>query len=156
MDSESEGETRAELYVRGELPPPARERAVHMERRLDDLEAGGTLEDLRRETWPKRVPVADCDGVVRDRYLAFRAWAAEAGARLQPFFGTRACYCTDGDGKENWLVLPAVCLAVYERDDLAAVYPHGVGDETHTVEDGLAAIAPGAGAGAEPATLPAD
>jgi hypothetical protein len=40
-------------------------------------------------------------------------------------------------GWRDWLVTPAICLAVYEDDELSVVYPHTDGPETYTVENGL-------------------
>lgn len=156
MQHTSEGDSRAVLYVRSELPPPARERAQTMERRLDDLEARGTLEAVDRESWEKRVPIADCASGVRDTYLALEAWASEAGASLTPFFQTRECYTRDGSTTCDWLVVPAVCLAIYEAGEVTAVYPHARGDETVTVEEGIDALDAGAPAEGSPAVLPAD
>lgn len=156
MHAEREGETGAVLFVRTELPPPARDRAGSMERRLDGLETRGILEFVDRKSWEKRVPVADCAADLRDTYLALEAWATETGVRLSPFFQTRECYTRDGRDTTDWLVVPAVCLALYEDDEVTAVYPHARGDETRTVEDGIDAIAAADTVEQRPAVLPAD
>ena len=156
MQSNREGERRAALFVRNELPPPAREQARAVQRRLDDLATRGILDAVDVEFWEKRVPIADCAPAVRDTYLAFEAWATDAGARLTPFFQTRECYTRDGAETCDWLVVPTMCLAVYEAGDLAAVYPHARGDETAAVRDGLDAIGAESSPVGRPATLPAD
>ena len=156
MQREREGAISATLLVRNDLPPPALERARSMETRLDDLESRGILEVVRRTSWEKRVPIADCDAGVRDTYLSFEAWATDAGARLTPFFQTRECYTRDGSDTTDWLVVPAVTLAVYEEGELAAVYPHASGEETRSVEDGLAVLEADPTPAGQPATLPAD
>ncbi len=156
MQANREGDRRAVLFVREELAPPARERVRSVERRLDDLEARGTLEAVDVAHWAKRVPVAECANGTRETYLNFEAWATDAGARLTPSFQTRECYTRDGSGTTDWLVVPTMCLAVYEAGDLAAVYPHARGDETATVEDGLEAVGAETPVVDRPAVLPAD
>ncbi len=132
-----EGEVQVELFVRNELPPPARERADAVTARLEELDAAGELDGIQCHTWDKRVPVEDCDTAVRDTYLSFTQWANAAGVSLRPFFQTREHYSKAHGERIDWLVLPAFCLAIYEGDQLTAVYPHADGADTHTVEDGL-------------------
>ncbi len=133
------GEVRAELYVRTELPPPAREQASAVETQLATLAERDVLESVDRHDWDKRVPVDACAGSVRDTYLTLTAWADDRGVRLTPFFEIRECYSADNGGFTDWLVVPALCLVVYEDDQVRAVYPHADSD-THTVEDGLQAL----------------
>jgi hypothetical protein len=126
-----------EFHVRSELPPPAEHRATQVYEGLTVLAGEGALEGLDRTTWPDRMPVEDPRPDLRDAYLAFRQWADTRGYSLAPFFQTRECYTPEYGGWTDWLVLPAMCLAIYENGDLSAVYPHTDGDETYTVQDGL-------------------
>ncbi|PSQ45748.1 hypothetical protein BRD17_00860, partial [Halobacteriales archaeon SW_7_68_16] len=120
------------------LPKPASGRRDRLRERLCDLAAGSTVEEFDVSTWPKRVPRdGSCDPAVRDRYLEFAAWARDNGVRLSPFFGTRECYSMETGERGEWVVLPALCLAVYEDGDLSAVYPHADGDTYHSVLSGL-------------------
>lgn len=134
---EREGEVQVELFVRNELPPPARERADAIAARLDELAGAGVIDEVYRRSWEKRVPIETCSGETRDAYLAFSRWAADAGVRLQPFFQTREHYSKTHGERTDWLVLPAICLVVHEDDRLSAVYPHSDGRDAKTVEDGL-------------------
>lgn len=138
--TETEGAVHAALYSRDELPPPADAQVEEMSTRLDRLVSRGHLDEFDRSTWVKRTPVDDCDRSLRDLYLSFTAWANEHDRTLVPFFQTRECYSADTSGRENWLVLPAMCLAVYEEGQLTAVYPHHDGEKTYTVEDGVAVL----------------
>lgn len=138
--SEREGSVRVVLYERSELPPPAEERADSVHDRLRALADGGDVGAVERAAWAKRVPVGDCEGDLRDRYLTFTAWADRHDVRLTPFFQTRECFSPEEGGWADWLVLPAFCLAVYRGESVAAVYPHADGAETRTVEDGLRAL----------------
>jgi hypothetical protein len=47
----------------------------------------------------------------------------------------------DTGAKGDWIVLPAITVAIYENGDLAAVYPHADGDDYRSVADGLTALA---------------
>lgn len=135
--------TYVELYGRETLPPPAATRRERLEARLTDLSSEGALAGFDVSTWPKRVPHDgddDADAAVRDRYLAFTAWAVEQGVRLTPFFDTRECYSMATGERGEWVVLPALCLAVYEDGDLAAVYPHADGDTYRSVQSGLRSL----------------
>lgn len=130
--------TRAELYVRGGLPKPARQCRRTTERRLADLIASGLLRDASVSSWAKRVPIRDGDADERRLYDEYRAWADEEGVRLRPFFDTRECYCTHTGEKRQELVMPALCLALYdEDDDLVCVAPHADESATVTIADCL-------------------
>lgn len=137
MSMQSEGELAVELLVRGELPPPALEQARSVEEELEALKTGGVVDTVQRQSWDKRVEVSECATPVRDRYLAFTEWAQNEGVSLRPFFQTRERYSSNRAGLEDWLVLPAMTLAIYEGETLSAVYPHTDGEATRTVEDGL-------------------
>jgi hypothetical protein len=43
----------------------------------------------------------------------------------------------DGDGR---VVLPLLCLAVYEAKTVRAVYPHVDGENVYTIHDGIEAL----------------
>lgn len=137
---ENGADVRVELHSRRELPRPAEERVDSVVASLSALEDESSVDDLERHTWRKRVPVSACDGRLRDRYLAFQGWAEEADVRLDPFFGTRECFTAESGEFEDWLVLPAVCLAVVVDEELVAVYPHRDDSGAATVEDGIDAL----------------
>lgn len=140
---EREGAVEVVLYERGELPPPAADRADHVGERLEDIADRGHVGAVHREEWDKRAPLHDCDDDLRDTYLAFESWADERGVRLTPFFQTRECYSPDEGEHTDWLVMPAVCLAVYDEDGVAAVYPHADDTGSMTVDDGLQSLLEG-------------
>jgi len=126
-----------ELYVRSELPPPAQERAARVYAGLEQLAREGAVTRLDRSTWPTRTPVEDPRPDVRDAYLSFESFADATGVGLAPFFQTRECFTPEYGGWTEWLVLPGICLAVYEDDRLVSVSPHTDGEETRTVQDAL-------------------
>lgn len=136
--------TRVALYGRATLPPPARDRRDRLAERLSGLVAAGSVDGLEEETWPKRIPRDEAaDARARDRYLAFESWARDAEVSLAPFFGTRTCYSTATGDRGEWVVFPALCLAVHEDGELTGVYPHADGEENRTVGDGVDALAGG-------------
>lgn len=133
--------TRVELYGRETLPTPARGRREQVADRLAALVDAGAIAACDVFTWPKRIPrSAGGDATARDRYLAVETWAMEAGVSLGPGFQTRECYSMETGERGDWVVLPALCLVVYEDDQIAAVYPHGDGDTTRSVLDGIASL----------------
>lgn len=151
--------TRAELYVRGGLPKPARQCRRTTERRLADLIASGPLRDASVSSWAKRVPIRRGDATERRLYDEYRAWADDEGVRLRPFFDTRECYSTETGEKRQELVMPALCLALYdEDDDLVCVAPHADDSTTVTIADCLDWLHEAAGDGDDQTTVvePAD
>jgi hypothetical protein len=130
--------TYVECFGRADLPAPAAGRRDHIEARLTELSSAGVVESFDVASWPKRMPAdGSGDADMRDRYLSFAAWARENDVRLTPFFGTRECYSMATGERGDWVVFPALALAVYEDGDLAAVYPHADGDTYRSVLSGL-------------------
>lgn len=128
---------RAELFVRADLPKPSERRLTAVERRLQDLQCKGVFDAVETTVWNKRIPVEGSDCPERSLYNEFSAWASEAGACLAPFFDTRECYSFETGQKQTELVLPAICLAVYEDDELVQVAPFARGGSPRSVEECL-------------------
>lgn len=147
--TERKGDRRVVLSLRETLPEPAARQRDRLADRLRELEAAGQVDSFEVTTCPKRIRREAPDAVTaRDRYLAFSRWARARGVRLRPFFATRECYAADTGELCDWLVFPAITLAVYDGGDLVAVYPHADGEESRSVADGLSALA---GDSADPA-----
>lgn len=130
------------LFVRSSTPTAARERqSVAVERLRALADGDDRIEDVAVRSWAKRIPV---DG--RDReathavYAAFSTWAREHDVELSPFFETRECHSTITGCSHTALVLPVLCLAVYEGDRLSAVFPHIDGTRAVAVGDALDAF----------------
>jgi hypothetical protein len=140
--TERRGDRRVALCLRETLPEPAARQRDRLTDRLRELEAAGRVDSFEVTTCPKRIRREDTAAVAaRDRYLAFSRWARDRGVRLRPFFATRECYAADTGELCDWLVFPAITLAVYDEGDLVAVYPHADGDDYRSVADGLSALA---------------
>ena len=128
---------RAELFVRADLPTPSEKRRTAVENRLQRLRCAGAIESFETTVWQKRVPVGDEECPERGRYEEFRDWATEAGATLSPFFDTRLCYSWETGKKRTDLVMPALCLALYEDDELVQLAPFARGGTPHAIEECL-------------------
>jgi hypothetical protein len=135
---ETDGGVRLELYVRDELPPPATQQSAEIRDRLQRLDRESVIRELTTRKWPSRTPLAGVSPTIRDRYLAFTQWEAAGELRLRPFFAIRECFTPREGERTDWLVLPAICLAVYVDDSLEMVYPHASETGNCTVEDGVA------------------
>lgn len=132
--------TRAELFVRGDLPAPVQRRQENVVSRLDALVASGALDEYSVSSWAKRVPFdadADAGRTERDRFSQFDEWARATGVRLTPFFDARECYSWTTGERRTELVLPAVCLALYDGDDLVCVVPCADESDSVSVTDCL-------------------
>lgn len=119
--------SRAELFVRSDLPTPARQCRTTALSRVEELVDGGVLDEFSMTSWAKRVPLdedAELGAFERARFDEFSLWARSAGVRIAPFFDTRECHSSTTGERQTQLVLPAVCLALYDRDELVAVVPH--------------------------------
>lgn len=134
---EPEASIRAVLYSRKELPPPAASRITSVEHRLESLGEEANIEFVGTRTWCNRAPLHHCERSVRELFTEFSLWAESTGRSLTPFFSVRECYSTGETNREDWVVLPTLCLAVYEGERLRAVYPHRTESSSFTVDDGL-------------------
>jgi hypothetical protein len=157
--TERRGDRRVVLSLRETLPEPAARQRDRLADRLRELEAAGRVDSFEVTTCPKRIRREEpADVAARDRYLTFSRWARDRGVRLGPFFATRECYAADTGELCDWIVFPAITLAVYDEGDLVAVYPHADGDDYRSVADGLSALAGNSGdpAGDRTTVVPAD
>ncbi len=128
---------RAELFARAALPAPSEKRRASVENRLRQLQRTGAIDEYESTGWKKRVPVADEDCPERGRYEEFLEWATDAGATLSPFFDTRLCYSWENGEKRTELVMPALCLAIYEDAELVQIAPFARGGTPHSIEECL-------------------
>lgn len=140
MTGGDQPDTRATLFVRASAPGPARDRQEECLDRLRRLEAAGRL-SLSVETWESEVPMDGPVGSARDRYAEFTRWASDREAVLTPFFEVRERTSLVDSERREVLSLPVLCLAVYDGDDLRAVYPHADGEDVYSVPDGIDALA---------------
>ncbi|MBV0903088.1 HTH domain-containing protein [Haloarcula salina] len=137
----AQGERRARLFVRSDLPTPSRKRCTAIECEVESLVCQGVIDGVETVEWRKRVPLRGDNRGERELYNAFAAWAREADVALAPFFDTRLCYSTSTGERRRELVLPVVCLALYDDGALVRVAPFADGGRTESVEECIAALA---------------
>ncbi|MFC3476565.1 HTH domain-containing protein [Halobacterium litoreum] len=137
------------LYVRGSSVAHDRESAV-----LEALEAladDGVIDAVNVHTWPEKVSLRSAGTArtdVLDTYQRFEAWADDHDVSIRPPFVVRQVDSSITRERDEVLVTPALCLTVWDGDDLVGVYPCNHEDGVETVEDGLANVADGAAASA--------
>lgn len=139
----SEATVRIELFTRAGAVG-THDRLLEAIERVRAIEADDRVADCHIGTWDKQL-VLDDDGLnrnreVRTRIEAFESWADEHDVSLYPFFEERTRGSLAIDGERRVLVLPVMCLAVYEEEALSELFPRTVGEVTHTVAEGLAAL----------------
>lgn len=140
--TEYPGNRRATLFIRSDLPAPSQRRCSELEQDLRALVAAGVLDDAETVVWDKRVRAyGPPQTSERNRYAEFADWATRAHVSLAPFFDTRECYSTTTGEKETQLVMPTMCLAVYEAEELVRVAPHANGGSTESVTECLEVLA---------------
>ena len=75
-----------------------------------------------------------------EKIEAFESWAAGRNASLYPFFEERTRGSLLTDRAETVVVLPVLCLTIYEGERLEAMFPRMVDDVSYTVQEGLGAL----------------
>jgi hypothetical protein len=142
----SESTARIELFTRAGAVG-THDRLLEAIERVRAIEAESRVADCHIGTWNKQI-VLDNGGLdrnreVRKRVEAFESWADEHGVSLYPFFEERTRGSLAIDGERTVLVLPVICLAVYEGETLSELFPRAAGEVTYTVAEGLTALETG-------------
>lgn len=140
-DSQTTG-PRIELRVRHAVQPPVQDRISEIRSTLDRLEASDRIADWEVVVWGRLVdldPETETTGHT-ETYVEFAAWAARNGYDLGPGFCRRRCTSLVSSEEHPVVTVPLVSLAVFQGDELLAVYPHTAGDVVATVADGLAEL----------------
>lgn len=136
LDSDPDDPVTAVLYCRASTTTATAIDRYHSA--LTELSNAGVLDGVEVVTWPTRVELsAGADSVAADAYDRFAEWADEEGCRLAPAFDVEAYESTFTGESGTALVTPVVSVAVYEDDELAAVYPYVEDGEVVDVDDGI-------------------
>lgn len=110
--------------------------------RLRRLADEGHVADFRVNVWGKcvRCPADEEDSVADSWavYREFEAWASATGHSLEPAFRRRAQQTIGTDASCSIVEVPVLCLAIYTREDLAAVLPCSTVDGNVTVGEYVA------------------
>lgn len=139
-------EPRVECWVRDSAPSPVLSTWLEdLTDRLRELAESGAVESVDVNVWGQRVRCPADTGTeqgpigrdVWSNYRDFEAWASANGYSLSPAFSRRQQCTIVGESECEVVELPIVCLAVYDRADLEAVFPHSTPRRTWSVEDCL-------------------
>lgn len=137
---------RVEVFLRASVPFDARARQLVVLGRVEALQARGLVDEIRVDTWAHRITDAPPEATLALSALdRFEHWALAHQATLSPGFDTHECHSGFTGQRFDTTVLPVVCLAVYDDDELVAVYPHSTGAGCVSVADGLAMLEADAG-----------
>lgn len=141
--SDDEAELHVEVFLRESCPYEATQRQRKVVSHLHRLEETGVIGDLSVDCWGVRSHISPDCSTAYDTYERLAEWATEAGCTLEPGFDHVERTSMVGEGEDESLVLPILCLAVSRGDVLEAVFPHARGEEIFTVTDGLRALETG-------------
>jgi hypothetical protein len=109
--------------------------------RVEALLARGLVDEFRVDTWADRVTDAPPQAALALSALeGFERWALAHHANLTPGFDIHECHSGFTGQRFRTTVFPVACLAVYDDDELVAVYPHSTDAGCVTVDDGLAML----------------
>lgn len=101
-------------------------------------ERAGRLGSLTVRSWPSSVALEGTrNRDVVETVEAFREWAAERAASLEPAFSVTERVSEFTGARETRLRLPVVCLAVYEDGELYSVVPNRTPERACTVPKAL-------------------
>ncbi len=130
--------THAVVYLRSLAPSVVDETREHLSR-LDRLVEAGTLDAYEVELWGDAIscdPTYPAGRRLCETVERFERWADRQDRSLEPAFSRGQVCSLVSEETHDVIRLPMVCLAVYEGERLAAVYPHR-DRSTRTVADGL-------------------
>lgn len=139
----SETPVRVELFTRAGAVGTY-DRVTEATDWIRELDARDEVTECTVTTWDKHVALDNGRPGRSEEVLAkveeFESWARERDASLYPFFEERTRGSLATDGEQRVIVLPVLCLAVYEAGALRELFPHAVDDVSYTVHEGLAAL----------------
>ena len=141
---ETNGERRAELYLRGDTYGTFDAQQAVLNR-MRTLEAEDVLDAASVDGGWQRVRTIDEDGRAGAlaTYREFDSWARRNGYSLGPAFEERQRAYMGLERLDDVVVFPVVTLAMYEDDQLRGVFPCSDGDQVYRVNDCLDALEAG-------------
>jgi hypothetical protein len=135
----------ADLYVRADAP--ISEQRSELLDTLDRLQRERRLAEFAVHPWPNAVSLDLVEAAAEDSIAgvvrSFERWAGDRGVSIRPPFAVRRSHSEITGETDELLVLPVVCLAAYDGEELVGVYPCCTGGSTVTVADALATIEAG-------------
>jgi DNA-binding Lrp family transcriptional regulator len=136
-----------ELFVRSLCPEGCRSSQAAAVRRLEELEAEGTIDDYTVQVCGRAVPPRPSDAVsefgtyLLNRIAVFREWAAGEGRSLGAHFQPETVRSTVTGTEYERIVFPIMSLAEYEDGALRFVSPCEGSERTWSVPGRLEYLA---------------
>jgi hypothetical protein len=135
-----------DLYVRADAPIADRRESVV--ERLERLDRVDRIASYTVHQWPRAVTLdlgaATDDSGVLEAARAFEHWATRHGVRTRPPFEVHSTRSRITGETDRHLVVPTLCLAVYDEGTLVVVAPCRDDETAITVDDTLDALESGA------------
>lgn len=135
---------RAELRVRDGIQPGVQEPVQAIRTDLEALAESGQIESVETVVWGRQLPLDPEGDELADKietFQRFRAWALRNDVQLEPAFRVHEVTSIEADEYYTVVTVPLACLAVFDGDDVAGVYPHIDDGEPVTVQEGLERVA---------------
>jgi len=129
-------------YAREPIVSESVESNIELLKRCED---GPLVNRIVLRGWPESVRVGGEESPTREvlqQFEQFEAWGDRHGVSLRPAFEKRS-RCSLADEEHSVLVTPLLCLAIYQDEELSAVFPYTDGEETHTVRAAIETLLSG-------------
>lgn len=143
MSGKPTGERTVDLYLRAEPQFGVERQKEAVLDRLRALEREEKIDDFGVYIWGREIrPTGPLEGtdyhrLVLESLREFEDWLERNGASTDRVFQRRETNSEITDESYTVVSLPTMCLAVYDDDDLAGVYPYHDREGTHTVRECL-------------------
>ena len=130
------------LFVRLDPVMGLESRKEQLLDRLQTLSERGAIADYDVLAWTRGIrpdgPLGDVPycRTLLEHVEEIRGWVDDNGVDCRGF-GSRDVSSPKTGESYDVISLPAICLSVYEGDDVVDVYPRRRGDRTESVDDGL-------------------
>lgn len=142
--SATETELTVVCHVRAPLLLEPVDRQVETLRACDDE---GAVDDLLLRSWPKEIALTDDSPYQEalESFERFEAWADRRGVAIRPPFTEHTTTSQVTGETTELLVMPLLCLEVYDDGELVGVFPHTdeATGETYTTDEAIAQLRTG-------------
>ena len=131
----------AELGIRTQTPLIVPETYRQVVTRLSQCVAQDKLDGVNRFVWDgdPQTPT-NSSRTPKDRYERYANWARSNDYSLQPAFNERVTGSPVDDQAGTAQTFPLISLAIFAKDDIAAVFPFRDSQRIWTLIDGIDAI----------------
>lgn len=133
---------RVKLFVRLDPAVGLESRKEHLLERLQALSDHGAIADYDVLAWTRGIrpdgPLGDvsyCRTLLK-HVEELQGWVDDNGVDCCGFDSRDVSSPKTGESYDV-ISLPAICLSIYDGDDVVDVYPRRTGDQLESVDDGL-------------------